>query len=87
MAGASIAKNDSFREPHAASIKGARGKRLSDMNNSLPYGFDVPARHPLSDSNFGNSLYQNDSVMVRVRGKNNNFTEFKGSVLRNLREE
>lgn len=77
MAGAAIA-NDSFR---------GQGKRLSEMNHSLGYGFDVPLRHPLSESGFGNSVYQNDSVVVRVRGKHNDYREFKGSVLRDLREE
>ena len=60
MAGALIANtNDSYRA-NDKSVSGKylnQGKRLSEMNNSLPYGFDVPSRHPLSETNFGNSLY------------------------------
>ena len=60
MAGALIANtNDSYRASdktvHGKYLN--QGKRLSEMNNSLPYGFDVPARHPLSETNFGNSVY------------------------------
>ena len=62
MVGALIATNtnESYRAGERSVNSGKyinQGKRLSETNNSMAYGFDVPARHPLSETNFGNSVY------------------------------